>query len=229
MSIFEPHVVECPHCGARERRSIARSIAAARRPDLRDAILADRFQRFDCDGCGARFAVDGPFFYFDLDRRHWLGVYPERWEDSWRALEKEVAESFRLSAVEFAPRMIRDVANEFVVRLVFGLAALRDKLLCLDAGLDDGWLEVLKLRLLRDGEVLRFSPAERPSLTRVGEGLRFSSQHGDEIVELEVARARLDELRQDRAWDVAYQQLTGGPYVDVGRVLFAGNSPARSR
>jgi hypothetical protein len=223
MSIFKPRAIPCPHCATRERRLVAHSINADRRPDLRQAILDDRFQRFDCGGCGQRFAVDGPFFYFDLGRRQWLGVYPARWERGWRALEAEVERSHRDAAVECAPRMIREIAPELVVRVVFGLPALRDKLLCFESGIDDVSLEILKLRLMLEGDPLHFTPSDRPTLSRAGEPLRLTTVRERELLELQVERRRLDECA-DPAWQAARTQLGGGAYVDVGRIMLSGNA-----
>jgi hypothetical protein len=222
MSIFKPRTIPCPHCETRQRRLVAHSINADRRPDLRQAILDDRFQRFDCGGCGRRFAVDGPFFYFDLGRRQWLGVYPARWERGWRALEAEVERSHRDAAVEHAPRMIRELAPGLTVRAVFGLPALRDKLLCFESGIDDVALEILKLRLMLEGDPLRFTPSDRPKLSRAGDPLRLLTVRKSELLELQVERRRLDESG-DPAWQAARAQLGGGAYVDVGRIMLIGN------
>jgi hypothetical protein len=217
MSVFRTRAVACPHCAAIEERSVALSINAARRRDVRAAIIEDRFQRFVCATCARDYSVEGPFFFFDPDARLWIGVYPPRWETSWRALEAELQQAFRSSMIEFAPEIVRADAGEYVVRAVFGLGALRDKLVCFDAALDDRALEVLKLDLMRSAE-LPFDAATRPRLTAANGALTFDAGVG----ELRVERPLYDRARAAAA---ATADAWRGAYVDAGRVLIPGGDP----
>jgi hypothetical protein len=224
MSVFKPRTIACPRCGDKRRRVVALSINAPRRPDVRRAILEGRFQRYVCESCGGSFTVDGPLFYVDFERHQFFGVFPSAWEGAWRAVEAEVAESFRQGVAEHAPEFVRAQAPEFTVRAIFGLAALREKLLCLEAGIEDDALEALKLDLMRSGP--RFHPSARPRLSELdSERLHFEVPEGG----LEVPRGQLDLLASDPAWRSTREQLCAGVFIDVGRLLLSGDEPRPTR
>ena len=229
MSVFRPRIVICPHCNRRGAATVAWSINATRREDLRAAILEDRFQRTRCIACRQPFAIDGPLFYLDFVRHQWLGVYPRAWESSWRAIESELQRGFDNAAVKFAPKLIRDQADSFLVRAVFGLDALRDKVACATARLDDVTLELLKLDLMRSAPELRFHPGERLSLLSADrDELRFTVAQGNvrAVRVYGVPRDRYRAIARGRAWKRARHLVSGGPYVDVGRVLLDGDAPS---
>jgi hypothetical protein len=155
-----------------------------------------------------------------FERHHWLELFPAPWERAWRALEQDTIRRFEQTAILHAPPMVRDHAGEFVVRTVFGLHALREKLVVLDAGLDDRALEALKLDLLRTEPDLVGDPAVRLRLRTATAELLVLSVHGGAraIGELTAARARLD-LAASEPWQRTREAVSGGPYVDVGRLL----------
>jgi hypothetical protein len=93
--------------------------------------------------------------------------------------------------------------------------------------MDDVALEILKLRLLLEGDPLSFTPSDRPTLCRTGETLRLLTVRRSELIELQVERRRLDES-DDPAWSAARAQLLGGAYVDVGRIMLRGDDAPRA-
>src|SRR5262249_6799144 len=149
MSTFAPEEVPCPRCGDRVTRTVATSINGARMADLKRALIEDTFQLFECAVCKSPYHVDSPFIYVDLEARQLVAQYPRAWAHSWKTLEAEPLHTWRSTLVDHAPRIVRAESDGYKVRAVFGLAALRDKLLCFESGLDDGVLEALKLDLMR--------------------------------------------------------------------------------
>jgi hypothetical protein len=222
LSIFRDRTVVCPRCEAPATHRLAISVNLPRVPEVRAAILAGSFQAFVCAACGERFVVDGPFMAIDMAARRWIMVWPAAWESSWRSLEAKPEETFREAVAENAPPMIRATAEGYVVRAVFGLGALADKLRCLEAGLDDRALEALKLDLMRSATEVGFHAGARLLLTYAAERELLL---GNGRVELAVPRARVEELARDPAWSKAIASLSEGPYVDTGRLLVAGNAP----
>lgn len=169
MSIFEQRTLTCPHCGAAAEHSVAVSINGGRAPQYRQQILDGTFQVITCPSCGEKADADGPFIYVDLQARHWIGCYPRAWEPGWRDYENEPLDSWRRSMVDHAPAQVRRMADGFRVRAVFGLPALREKLLCFVHDIDDRVLEALKLDLMRGRPALAMHPAARPLLIEVGD------------------------------------------------------------
>lgn len=217
MSLLIERAVDCPGCGRRALHRVARSVNAGRSPELAQEIRTDQFQRFACPDCNFPYLVEDPLVYIDFARKLWMGHFPRAWEGQWRRHEGHVRDGFRHALWDHAPKLARDLGAGFRVRAVFGLAALRDKILCLDAGLDDRTLEALKLDLLRGS---RKSPlGGRLTLLRVDEAeLVLQAAAPAQGALLHVRRARLDRLASGRGWKGALRELGAGPYVDLRRL-----------
>lgn len=244
MSIFEPRTLTCPHCGVDAEHAVAVSINGGRSPQYRQQILDGSFQVIACPTCGKKTEADGPFIYIDLRDKIWIGCFPRAWEPAWRSFENEPLDSWRRSMIDHAPSNVRRMADGFRVRAVFGLPALREKLLCLQHGIDDRLLEALKLDLLRRHEALAMHPAARPLLIDVdgaalamvsllpppeSDGASLGAALGFQAtwrnVRFSVPRGELDRIRDDAAaWSAAIVQVSGGPYVDLGRMMLSGTA-----
>lgn len=155
MSTFLHAKIACSACGHVYDGDVAESLHISTRPDIRADILAGRFHRFQCPACGAWTTIEKLLAYTDFARHHWFTVVPTvelPFLSQWCEL---AASSFRTTMIERCPSLVRDeMASRMLRRLVFGLASLRDKLIALDAGLDDRVLEIVKLELLREYGVL---------------------------------------------------------------------------
>jgi hypothetical protein len=217
MSTFVQEQVTCA-CGNVTARDLATSINVSRTPEWRGVILDGTFQRFACPTCGMVAESVIPFIYVDFDRRHYVGVFPIDDEAHWRELEDEPLVAFERNLGAGAPAIARPLGEGFLVRTVFGLDALREKLVILDADLDDTFVEILKLRLLvaRTDVVpiaanrLRLVAADATHLTLV-------DPVGEHTV---VDRSDYDAIGEDPVLvnDLGVT-LAAGPYLDAGRVL----------
>jgi len=252
VSVFVTRRARCPRCGHEEQRSVAESVNGGRSPEYRDAILAGRFHVFPCGGCGVESRADEPFLYTDFARKEWIRVLPAREEPQWARHEPEARTTFlRAFRLDVAsgpgarraatapdrrepPPVLRAMAEGFRSRLVFGLAALREKLLVFGAGLDDALIEGLKLDLMRGHRELSFEPSRRPRLHAVGEEtLRFyvreSGPGADlreaELLEIELPRSAYDRLAaRAEAYRTLLDALREGDYVDLGRLFWPAPS-----
>jgi CpXC protein len=224
LSVLVEHPVPCPGCGTVATRRLAHSINAGRAPQHRVAILAATFQRFTCEQCGLVHTVESEFPYTDEGRRQLFFCHPRDGEPRWRELEAAFAEVVRTQLVEADVEAAREFGRDLTTRLVFGLEALREKILCFDVGLDDRVLEALKLVVLRDADGLPIGPACRPRLSRADEAtLTFvAPRSADETVEIGVDRRAVHEIAADTArWRATIEQVDG-LYVDTGRILLRG-------
>jgi hypothetical protein len=110
------------------------------------------------------------------------------------------------------------------VRTVFGLEALREKLVCWDAGFDDVLIEVLKLEQLGvapggawldDRRNARLAGVDAETLAIVI-GAPGRAEHA---LLAELPRAAYVALAADRARSAELAaKLSAGPFVDVGRI-----------
>lgn len=231
MSVFRDCALSCPRCAAGWTASMAVSVNGDRSPDIRRAILDGVFQVVTCPSCGAETVADGPLLYIEFEARRFIGCQPRGWLSAWRELEHEAADTWRRTFVEHAPAPVRAASTGFVVRTVFGLPALREKLLCFDAGLDDRLVEALKLDLMRTPDAgLAVDPRARLLLVAV-EAERLLFEVGGRPGErLAVPRARYAAVAEARrAYADLIGRLTAGPFVDVARLMVAGTAPRPAR
>ncbi|MDP2307576.1 MAG: CpXC domain-containing protein [Pseudomonadota bacterium] len=224
MSTFGARTVYCPACGAGTERTVVVSLNGGRRPDLRRQILDGTFQRVVCPGCGAPHRLEEPFVYIDFDRKQWITCFPPAREAEWSSLESEPREDWKEAMITYAPPLVRAWSAGFTVRAVFGLAALREKLVCIDQGVHDIWLAVMQLDAMLQLPEVGFHASRRLRLVGVDGELLIHRIPGTDT-SLAVPRGRLVGMQADPlAWSAAYEALGKGPYVDVGRILLAGGA-----
>lgn len=227
MSVYRERELVCPHCGHAEVRSVALSVDAERGAAERAAILDGTFQRMTCAGCGGAFRADGPLIYLDFDAKLWLGVMPAPWEAAWWEHEETPLGAFERQMLDNCPPLVRSWAPGFVVRALFGLEQLREKLVAHAAGIDDRVLEAYKLELLRSLGPYELAPRARPRLREAdAQSLLFdvprpTPEEPGRIAKLRVERAELDRVAAARGeeWASTIAAVSAGPYVDLGRIF----------
>lgn len=195
---------------------IATGLNVSKSNEYREQILAETFQVYSCKTCSEKFMLDEPFIYTDFTRNHWIGVFPANGEPAWVMHERAPLDAFEknMSGPHTSP-IARAMAEGFLVRTVFGLEALREKLVVFDAGIDDAVLALLKIELMRAG-LVPFHPDARPRLKAADQEQLFFNHA------LRVPRKLLEEMTADSAFDEMLLTLREGPYVDAGRVLIPG-------
>ncbi|MDQ3364781.1 MAG: CpXC domain-containing protein [Myxococcota bacterium] len=149
MSRFEPAEVHCG-CGASFEVMAADSLHVTNLPDVRASILRGDFHQFRCPRCDARVQLDKLIAYTDFDRWQWFTVFPEQALATWQDAVQFTERSFVATVEERSAPLAKSWAPKFrpQLRAIFGVQALREKLMILDAGLDDRTIEALKLQLL---------------------------------------------------------------------------------
>ena len=226
MSVYRDRPLTCPHCGHVTVESVALTLDAKRAVAEVQAILDNTFQRFSCPACEQVFRADGPLMFVDFDGQLWIGMFPESWERDWWHHEQESADAFQRNMVENCPPIVREWAPGFTIRTVFGLPALREKLVAWQAGLDDVVVEAYKLVLLRDLGTFELSGQSRPRLIAVEDGhavFDVPPQEPGKLNQISSARIPLDELhdivKRPKKWASVSESLSRGPYVDIGRIF----------
>ena len=225
MSRLHSETFPCSHCGASLEMGIVASINADRRPDLRQAVLDDSYQRGSCDSCGKGFRLDPDLAYLDAERGQWLLVRPAEHLAEWPLTEALAQQAFDRGYGEEASPDARELGAGMQPRLVFGWAAFREKLLCGEHGLSDVALELTKLAVMRaledmplgDDMELRLTAATADDLE-----LTWGASGGDLALEkIAVPRALYDEIAKDKGkgWAEARAELAAGAYVDINRIL----------
>jgi hypothetical protein len=176
--------------------------------------------------------VEPTLLYTDFRRYDWFGVFPRSTFLYRDTLARRVDESFRTHMEARCAPVVRAWGPRFRRRVVFGVAALREKLLCAEHGLDDALLECLKMQLVVSISLCWFSERTQVVLDAVdGEALTFSLVGPDDTGTVEVVRTQrvgrrvLDALADRReALAAAFPDLFEGLVVDWRAAL----APARA-
>ncbi len=166
MSTTFPAELACPHCPpgpagepATFPVELYTNLHVSRSPERRAQILAGQFSVFACPACGGRIRVEPTMLYTDFETWKWYAVFARSAIRHRSALVALVDAGFHHNLEVAAPPMVREWGPQFTRRVVFGLASLRDKLLCDDHGLDDRALEALKWLVLRESAPSAIQPA----------------------------------------------------------------------
>lgn len=207
---------------------ICNSVNVDRRPDLRVEILSGTFQAASCPDCGTEVSIPPLLTYLDVARGQWILAKPAAQFDEWPALEAVARETFAASFGVTSPRAAQQVGTTLRPRVVFGWAALREKLLAAEHGIDDVDLELLKLALTRTVSNLPFDDATEARLGAVtGDVVVLqwrNIRHDSVSASLAVPRAALAEIAANpSAWAPLRQRLGEGPFVDMSRLLTLEN------
>jgi hypothetical protein len=224
MSIFLTAELPCPTCGTQVSFELVHSVNADRRPDLRQAILERRFQRQQCPGCELSFRVEPEFTYMDVGRRQFFAVWPASKIGQWKALEARSQTMFDKAFGNAAPPEARAIGARLEVRVVFGWAALNEKLIAAEHGIDDRKLELVKVGALRNIDEMPVGAGVELRLVGVAEDelkLGWIETAVDELTDvLGLPLAALAEIDADPApWQELRDEIAAGLFVDYKRAL----------
>ncbi len=224
MSLFDTKTLPCPSCGEPVTFPVVFSVNADRRPDLRDAIVDGSFQREACGSCGESFRMAPEFTYLDFEGGLWLAVFPLVKLLDWHTSEAAVADTYDRAFGARASKTARILGADLRPRLVFGWAALREKIVAAHAGIDDTILELVKLALLRSRSESSLSNAHDLRLGAVdGDHLVMAWVHGQtEAIEelLKVPRGIIDDIAENAdAWAALRAEVSDGLFVDIKRMI----------
>lgn len=226
MSMFLAVQARCTNCKTQVEASLAASVNADRRPDLRDAILDGSFQSTACPSCGTAIRFPAHLTYIDMERGQWILVEDAARLMQWHEVEAEASKLYSKCFGHAAPPLQRMMGETMTARLVFGWPALREKLIAQAAGLDDLTLELFKISILRnvpgpplaDMTELRLIDAEDGMLT-----LRWLDASNEEgIADLPLERALYDEFASNLTpWAALRADLEGVLFTDMKRIALA--------
>src|SRR5574338_729335 len=145
MSQTATREIEC-NCGAKLSVLCADSVNAERHPHMRQAVLDRILHVFRCGACDVNVVVENRFWYIDLVRGQFYGVFPTAERANERACAEAVHEAFELALGSRAGATARAMfqPDRMHVRVCFDTEELREKLVVNGAVLLDLPLEILK-------------------------------------------------------------------------------------
>jgi CpXC protein len=190
MSTFHLRDITCT-CGHRFGALLADSVNEARMPDVRQEILDGTFHRVTCPGCDRRMTIEKSFLYVNFQRNSITKVMPRQDRHLWKQASADLNRS-----TEAIPEALSPAGNR-KLRVVFGLAELREKLVAEDAGLDDRLVELLKVFVIADHPFLVQKPRLRLALhsaTPAEAEFRASFEHDPGQFSIKVPESVLNDL-----------------------------------
>ncbi len=197
--------VRCPACDREHECQLVQSINTRTEPAAKQRLLAGELNVLTCP-CGRRTQLSATVLFHDPDAAYWCQVCP-----GGEAAMAEGEAAFRVSGASGTQR------------LVPSLNALVEKVKLLDAGLDDGAIEMAKVLLLASREerdldlVLLFDGAEDDALrwvlfaTTGPSVMRSPRSVYTKLAARPQGKPGPLELRIDRAWA-----------IDAVRTMIAG-------
>jgi hypothetical protein len=223
MSVFNTTQLACPACGSEVAFELVHSVNAARRPDLRAAILDRSFQRMPCPTCGTSFRIDPQFTYLDIKRKQFFAVWPASGVEGWREHEARSQAAYDKA---FGPGSDgAALAGGMLARCVFGWLGLNEKLIAAEHGIDDVALEMAKMATLRElGEIKLGADLEFRLVGATDDELIVAWLHTsteDIDAEYGVPRQLLQDIEAEpEKWASLRADVSGGMFVDYRRLLF---------
>ena len=147
----------CPLCEKETYLDEYSIVDGVLRPDLREAIMSGEFFRWKCPVCNRRMKVQRPVLYYDSEKNFMIYMR-QRYADNKNLSNEKIGEGYEELRV-LKKRIVNDIAS------------LKEKILVLEAGIDDGALELSKLALssmirekyskhIRGASLTRFDEAE---------------------------------------------------------------------
>ncbi len=181
MSTFATVEIACPFCHDSRLRSVAKGVNPERSPHLRQQILDCTFQRVDCDACGKNFALDHPFLYTDFPRKQWIMCFGASQRQKSEGPRGQMLETFKAASNAAERSGVPHLFHGIRPRLVFGVLALREKLISEEAKFDDDVLEAFKHAVLFGEAAQRARRHNLCLLEKTNVSLRFLSYYDDEM------------------------------------------------
>lgn len=224
MSLFSTIETECPACNVTSPYELVFSVNADRRPELRAQILDRTFQRLNCPTCGQIFRIEPQFTYFNAAAKQFLTVRPADDLPRWPEQEARAIKTFnRFWGPEAGP-VAAQIGSELAHRVAFGWEAAHEKLVIVEAGIDDVTLELAKFALLRTQSDIPIgeSALRLVGIDQDGNLVLGLFKGADELVleQFLVPRALLVEIEADaEAWAPLRAKLCEGPFIDIQRLL----------
>ena len=132
MSKQETLTIKCSNCGNEVKFIMYSSINARLNPELKDMLISDTLYKVECSKCGAKLKEIYSLLYHDPDKKIMIyGVPPD---DVYRTIN-----TFDMLLKEYP-----DTYLGYTLRVVSSPTDLREKVITLDAGLDDRVVEIYK-------------------------------------------------------------------------------------
>jgi predicted RNA-binding Zn-ribbon protein involved in translation (DUF1610 family) len=131
MSLSNSITLTCPACGHQQAFTVWQSINATHDPGLKESLLDRSLVTFHCEQCGHTAGVNQGLLYHDMDRQVMIMLGCQSPDE-----------------LEAPEPLVQEFQAQYSLRLVRSMNELIEKVLVLDADLDDRAVEIFKSALM---------------------------------------------------------------------------------
>lgn len=141
MPVIDKQMVKCPKCGKEIAIDIWDSVDMPYDAQHKDAVMKNAFFTGHCEDCDLLFPVAYKCTYNDMERRYLIWIDPRPKDIAQKAIDSyndklKTDDGIRLARIDYTLRIVRNTND------------LREKILIFDEGLDDRYIETMKLAYL---------------------------------------------------------------------------------
>ena len=199
--------VTCPACRHEQDFKVYRVINGTKSPDLKQQLLTGRLTFLTCSSCGERTPVSYPLLYHDMDKKYSIYLMPDT-KDKTR--DEEIIRSVR-----------EEVIGRHTCRRVRSHNELLEKINVFDDGLDDRFLEIVKLIMQGGGQSLNLD--ENAPIFYSGSGIGGSGKKQVHLqsfregkqVEISLKPEAYEKLQSDFAGAIPVDEGTLGQWLEI--------------
>ena len=111
-------------CGHSFKAWVWQSANITASPDLRKSVLDGTMNLVRCPACGARFHVEVPFLYHDMEQGEWIWVYPASSAADVAHIESEVTAMWERISATMPAKVRNAIMGSYKTMILFGMDAL---------------------------------------------------------------------------------------------------------
>lgn len=214
MSATHSFVLSCV-CGHEFETLIWDSVHISEETSLKSKILNGEINQIQCVKCKKRSYVEKNLLYCDSNQKLLIQMYPHSDRPKYLELESE------------HKKAIKNNFRGYTCRLAFGQQEMVEKIRIFDSGLDDRIIEMIKLKILEQDEVVKETPDAEllfsQYLTEEGEIHFKLTSIGKKISQtIVISYEHYEELleSQEHSDSIKHSQKTicQGMYVNVNKM-----------
>lgn len=179
----QEYTIRCPQCQHEQDVRLSDKLDANARPDLKERLMDNTFNRIECEDCGFSFRADMPVLYTDLKKGiiiHWIPLHSQPLE----VIQKE----FEASQDEMRRQLPKGTPIPRL-QLVLTRVELVERIFLLEQDLDERLIEYVKYLIYQNN-------AER--VPAKDKNLLFNAQKSDDhnfcFVVQDINTASFDEV-----------------------------------
>jgi len=120
MTLIHRAKIKCEKCDNEFEIALYGSVNVTLNPELKAKALKGEINSGICPRCNARYEIELPFLYHDMEKEIMIWVFPEK--------ERERAEEIKKELLESSGEFMRIWFKEHPLIIVFGAEELKEKL-----------------------------------------------------------------------------------------------------